>query len=99
MQALARLLDKFQSQPGLDPTEDEAKWFLRDRSYDVEEAYSKLRTCLRWRKEFNVHHVSYERVKREAATGKAYLHEHTDIYGRPVLVIRVSRCDLGLTMI
>lgn len=94
LQALERLLGRFESQPGLNPTEDEAKWFLRDRNFDPEEAYSKLLTCLSWRREFNVHHVSFERVKREAATGKAYLHDSTDIHGRPVLVIRVSRCGL-----
>lgn len=94
MQALKRLLGRFESLPGLNPTEDEAKWFLRDRSFDVEEAYTKLVTCLRWRKEFNVHHVSFENVRKEAATGKAYLHEHKDIHDRPVLVVRVSRWDL-----
>lgn len=92
LQALERLLGRFESQPHLNPTEDEAKWFLRDRNFDLDEAYSKLLTCLRWRREFNVHHVNFERVKREAATGKAYLHDRTDIHGRPVLVIRVSRC-------
>eukprot|EP00892_Ulva_mutabilis_P005675 jgi/Ulvmu1/347/UM001_0352.1 len=94
-EALTRLLNRFESLPGLDPTEDEAKWFLRDRNFDVEEAYTKLVTCLRWRKEFNVHRVRYESVKREADTGKAYLHEHQDIYGRPVLVIRVSKHVIG----
>ena len=38
--------------------------------------------------------VSYEDISRESATGKAYLHNHTDIYGRPALVVRVSRCTI-----
>lgn len=84
-------MKRFESMPGLCPTEDEAKWFLRDRDFDADEAYTKLLTCLRWRKQFNVHRVDFESIKQEAATGKAYLHDHKDIYDRPVLVIRVSK--------
>jgi hypothetical protein len=92
MQALDALKRRFQSSSLGMPTDDEAQWFLRDRSFDVEEAYAKLRTCLAWRRNFGLEHVTYQRIEREAATGKAYLHEHNDIFGRPALVVRVNRC-------
>ena len=38
--------------------------------------------------------VTYEDISREAATGKAYLHSHVDVYGRPALVVRVARCAI-----
>ncbi len=34
-------------------------------------------------------------VAAEAATGKAYLHSHKDVNGRPVIVIRASRHITG----
>jgi hypothetical protein len=91
LQALVRLKNRFKGSPFGEPTDDEAKWFLRDRGFEVEEAYSKLATCLRWRKQFGLQNVTFESVKKEAASGKVYLHEFCDVYGRPVLVIRVAR--------
>jgi hypothetical protein len=90
VQKLRQLLSRFRPQD--QPTEEEAKWFLRDRNYDVHEAYTKLNSCLRWRGESNMHKVTFAEVEQEAATGKAFLHNHTDIYGRPALVVRVARC-------
>jgi hypothetical protein len=95
VQALKALKARFASSPLGVPTDDEAQWFLRDRSFDVDEAYDKLRTCLLWRRDFGLQHITWRRVQREAATGKAYLHDHTDVHGRPVLVIRVARCALA----
>lgn len=34
-------------------------------------------------------------VANEAATGKAYLHSHTDINNRPVIIVRASRHITG----
>jgi hypothetical protein len=34
-------------------------------------------------------------VAKEAATGKAFLHTHPDIYGRPVVIIRAARHVTG----
>ena len=34
-------------------------------------------------------------VAREYATGKAYVHAHTDVYGRPVIVIRAEKHVTG----
>ena len=92
MQALQSLQARFKSSGLGQPSDEEAQWFLRDRSFDVDEAYDKLSTCLRWRRESGIAHVSWEDVRTEAQTGKAYLHEHLDVYGRPALVIRVARC-------
>lgn len=64
------------------------QWFLRDRDFDVEETVSKLTKYLVWRAECRPQQLSGQDVAGEAATGKAYLHEHTDVYDRPVIVIR-----------
>jgi hypothetical protein len=34
-------------------------------------------------------------VQAEFATGKSYLHQHLDIYGRPVLIIESSKHSTG----
>lgn len=86
---------RFEGCPYGQPTEEEAKWFLRDRRFDASEAYDKLSATLRWRAESGIHRVRYERVAREAATGKAYLHTHLDRFSRPALVIRVARHKVG----
>lgn len=91
LQALQTLQGQFRGSSYGEPTEDEARWFLRDRDFDVVEAYEKLSATLRWRSESNIKAVTYQRVAREDASGKAYLHASTDIYNRPVLVIRVER--------
>ena len=96
MQALAQLQQRFQGFRFGEPTEEEAQWFLRDRSFDVDEAEEKLATCLRWRAEFGLNRVTWQDVAAEAATGKAYLHEHVDKEGRPALVVRVAQCALPL---
>jgi hypothetical protein len=88
-----RLKERFKGSSLGEPSDEEAKWFLRDRSFEIEEAYSKLATCLRWRKNFGLQHVNFESVRDEAATGKVSLHDFCDVYGRPVLIIRVARCE------
>lgn len=35
--------------------------------------------------------ISWTDVAREAATGKAYLHSHMDVSGRPVIVVRAAK--------
>ena len=32
--------------------------------------------------------INWDMVQKEAATGKAYLHKHKDVHGRPVIVIK-----------
>ncbi|XP_065875136.1 CRAL-TRIO domain-containing protein C3H8.02 [Euphorbia lathyris] len=66
-------------------------WFLKDRKFSVEGAVSKLTKAIKWRQEFRVSELTEESVKNMAATGKAYLHDFLDIYGRPVLIVVPSK--------
>ncbi|CAL5221135.1 g3271 [Coccomyxa viridis] len=72
------------------------QWFLRDRKLNVGEAADKLVRMMQWRQDF-LRGVtpSAADVAAEAATGKAYLHSHKDVNGRPVIVIRASRHITG----
>eukprot|EP00930_Biecheleria_cincta_P070958 TRINITY_DN58518_c0_g1_i1.p1 TRINITY_DN58518_c0_g1~~TRINITY_DN58518_c0_g1_i1.p1 ORF type:complete len:652 (-),score=95.60 TRINITY_DN58518_c0_g1_i1:215-2143(-) len=66
-------------------------WFLRDRRLDVNEAEQKLVKCLRWRQEFRVERLGPELFAKEMRTRKGYIHRHTDVAGRPVLVTIARR--------
>lgn len=72
---------------------DEAtlRWFLLDRRLDVDEAEGKVVEMLRWRREFGADLLQLLDVAQEAATGKAYLHTHPDISGRPVIIVRAAK--------
>ncbi|CAK7325060.1 unnamed protein product [Dovyalis caffra] len=65
-------------------------WFLKDRKFSVDEAVSKLTKAIKWRAEFRVSELSEESVKSIANTGKAYVHDSLDVYGRPVLMVVAS---------
>jgi CRAL/TRIO domain len=93
LQALNEVMRRLQSCPYGLPSDSEAQWFLRDRSFDVEEATQKLLQCLKWRAEFGLQDITYEMIARADRTGKAYLHAHSDVKGRPALIIRVHRCS------
>ncbi|KAL3628867.1 hypothetical protein CASFOL_027913 [Castilleja foliolosa] len=71
--------------------EDMILWFLKDRKYSVQETVSKLTKAIRWRDEFGVSDLSEKSVKRVAETGKAYLHDHLDVNGRPVIIVDTSK--------
>jgi hypothetical protein len=71
------------------------QWFLRDRKLDVAEAEEKLARMMRWRREFMPRPIAAADVAEEAATGKAFLHEHPDVDGRPVIVVRARRHVTG----
>lgn len=45
----------------------------------------------KWRQEFGVSELTEESVSDLYQTGKAYVHEHTDVNGRPVLVVVASK--------
>ncbi|KAK4402427.1 Phosphatidylinositol transfer protein C [Sesamum angolense] len=45
----------------------------------------------RWRHEFRVSELSEESVKIAAETGKAYVHNYPDVYGRPVLIVEAAK--------
>ncbi|KAL0318543.1 UNVERIFIED_CONTAM: hypothetical protein Sangu_2010500 [Sesamum angustifolium] len=49
-----------------------------------------------WRKEFGVSELSEGSVKSAAETGKAYLHNHLDVYGRSVLIVEASKHFPGI---
>ncbi|KAG6746043.1 hypothetical protein POTOM_050555 [Populus tomentosa] len=66
-------------------------WFLKDRKFSVDEAVSKLTKAIKWREEFKVSELSEESVKSIADTGKAYVHDSLDVYGKPVLIVVASK--------
>ncbi|CAJ1437247.1 unnamed protein product [Effrenium voratum] len=66
-------------------------WFLRDRNLDVTSAARKLLACLRWRQSFSVEKLGPELFAKEMRSRKAYLHGHTDLFGRPCLVVIAQR--------
>uniref|UniRef100_A0A0D9WRB0 CRAL/TRIO N-terminal domain-containing protein n=1 Tax=Leersia perrieri TaxID=77586 RepID=A0A0D9WRB0_9ORYZ len=66
-------------------------WFLKDRKFSVDETVSKLTKAIKWRQDFRISELSEESVKGLYQTGKAYVHDSFDIYGRPVLVVVASK--------
>lgn len=70
------------------------------RKLNVDEAAEKLSRMMQWRQDF-LRGVapSAADVAAEAATGKAYLHSHKDVNGRPVIVIRASRHITGQALL
>lgn len=50
---------------------------------------------MEWRREFMPEPLTAADVAAEAATGKAYLHGHPDVNGRPVIVVRAGRHITG----
>lgn len=78
------------------PDEATQQWFLRDRRLAVDEAVEKLTAYMKWRKDFlPPGGLAWEHVADEASSGKAYLHTHPDVNGRPVIVVRVSKHITG----
>ena len=71
------------------------QWFLRDRKLDVNEAADKLVRMMEWRRAFMPRPLTGADVAEEAASGKAYLHDHKDINGRPVIIVRARRHITG----
>lgn len=39
--------------------------------------------------------LKWDMVQKEAATGKGYLHNHKDVHGRPVIVIKSALHKTG----
>lgn len=67
------------------------KWFLRDRSLKVDEAVEKLRKVTAWRQQVRPDALSEDDVFHQISTGKGYIHDHLDLAGRPVVVVRVAK--------
>ena len=58
----------------------EAEWFLKDRGLEVQEAADKLARYAQWRVDgFTNLSLDDPVVREEAATGKAYLRDDTDV--------------------
>lgn len=79
------------------PDSETVRWFLRDRDFDVDEAVQKLKKFMAWRSEFRPQNLTFSDVADEAATGKAYLHKHLDVNGRPVIVVKARYHITGKT--
>lgn len=90
VKALEQLKERMTACSYGQPDEETQKWFLRDRKLDVNEAAQKLTDMLKWRQDFQADSITWDMVAKEAKTGKAYLHEHRDVNGQPVIVIRSS---------
>lgn len=91
LKALERLKERTQSFKGGQPDEEMLKWFLRDRSLDVDEAVDKLRKVTAWRRQARPDALSEDDVFHQISTGKGYMHDQLDLAGRPVVVVRVAK--------
>lgn len=98
LQALERLKEQTQNFPGGQPDEDMLRWFLRDRSLDVEEAVEKLRKVTAWRQQVRPDALSEDDVFHQISTGRGYLHDHLDLAGRPVVAVRVAKHFSGIPL-
>lgn len=96
LKALSELRSRFAASSSLPcPDDDTLRWYLRDRYFDVDEAESKLRSMLRWRKTFQPQATTPQMVAAEMASGKAYVHTSPDRFGRPAIVIRTRLHKTG----
>jgi len=94
--ALSALRSRMESS-GFTISDDQLIWFLRDRKLDVTEAEQKLTKTENLRKEFQATTLTAADVATEAATGKAYVHTHSDKRGRPVLVVVAAKHIAGVS--
>ncbi|KAG9129690.1 hypothetical protein Leryth_017768 [Lithospermum erythrorhizon] len=94
IQVKEKLEKEYKSLPvGKNGRDDEEMilWYLKDRKYSVNEAISKLTKAIRWRHEFGVSNLTEDSVRKAAETGKSYLHDHLDVFGRPALIVTPSK--------
>mmetsp|Transcript_15465 Transcript_15465/g.45616 ORF Transcript_15465/g.45616 Transcript_15465/m.45616 type:complete len:272 (+) Transcript_15465:255-1070(+) len=94
-QALEDLRNRMASCPDGQADEETLIWYLRDRSYDVEEAAEKLGRMLSWRRGFGPGGVTEAQVAKEAATGKSRVHTAADVFGRPAIIITAKKHIIG----
>eukprot|EP00877_Chromochloris_zofingiensis_P000680 jgi/Chrzof1/10612/Cz05g05060.t1_CPSFL1 len=94
-QALQHLRQRLSSCPYPCPDDSTLRWYLRDRYFDPVEAEQKLVSMLRWKQYFRPTTIPFTAVEREYNTGKAYVAQHPDKYGRPAIVIRASKHITG----
>eukprot|EP01023_Acetabularia_acetabulum_P008056 TRINITY_DN13501_c0_g1_i5.p1 TRINITY_DN13501_c0_g1~~TRINITY_DN13501_c0_g1_i5.p1 ORF type:complete len:273 (-),score=42.62 TRINITY_DN13501_c0_g1_i5:150-968(-) len=95
-QALQSLQQGLQGGNGsIEVDEEQMKWFLRDRAFDVKEAQWKLMNMLNWRRDFRVSQISEDMITEQIAMKKAYVWQYTDKYQRPVIVLNPSKHFAG----
>lgn len=93
--ALRRLRERMRGCAWGKPSEEDYVWYLRDRSFDVDEAADKLERTMRFRREFRPQELTKDDVRVAYATGVADLLQTRDRFGRPVLVIRAANHTPG----
>ncbi|KAG2687475.1 hypothetical protein I3760_09G052700 [Carya illinoinensis] len=62
--------------------------FLRARNWNTKKACKMLKQTLKWRLEYKPEKIQWEDIAHEAETGKAYMANYFDKFGRPVLIMR-----------
>ena len=89
LQALRRLQERVRalSLP-YTPSPEVQQWYLRDRGFDVDEAADKLATMCRWRHTFRPELIWPQDISAELQSGKAFVHDQADRFGRPVVVVQ-----------
>ncbi|XP_057516299.1 phosphatidylinositol transfer protein CSR1-like [Amaranthus tricolor] len=94
-----RLKNEYHELPvGKNGRDDESLiyWFLKDRSFLVDDAVKRLSKAIKWRQEFGVDHLSEDSMKNAARTGKSSVHDFLDVNGRPVLIVEASKHFPGM---
>jgi hypothetical protein len=82
--------------PGAPPPDEATlRWFLLDRRLDAAAAAAKLGRMLAWRAAVGADGLALADVAEVAATGKGYIPEAPDAFGRPVVFIRAARHVTG----
>jgi len=95
-QALAEVGRRMAACPHGAPDAATQQWFLRDRRLAVDAAVEKLTAYMQWRADFlPPGGLTRAHVAAEADSGKACLHAHADVNGRPVIIVRVSQHVTG----
>ncbi|KAA8516297.1 hypothetical protein F0562_016590 [Nyssa sinensis] len=62
--------------------------YLRARNWNTKKASKMLKETLKWRMEYKPETIRWEDIVREAETGKVYITDYCDKYGRTVLIMR-----------
>ena len=96
LQALRQLQERVRGMTlPQEPSSEVQQWFLRDRGFDVAEAADKLAKMSRWRARARPEQLRSSDVAAELRTGKAFVHDKPDRYGRPVVVVLARKHLVG----
>ena len=93
--AQQQLMAAVADRPGAEwATAEVCERYLKARNGNVQRATTMLQASLVWRQEFGVANLVQDhraQLLHEGATGKLRVSEHTDLLGRPVLIMTPSR--------